>query len=504
MLDLRNLSKKLLAQRGLVDEVSVKSSMREEHKQLGNQVRVATQGVTNISDSIAKALRVSRHYIADDNSYDPRFLVFEFVRSVILRKGQVSIVRGFCEAVLGETGEHNLHMIATAPEKQDSCHMLAQQMLMGQGKTAIITPLLCLMLSNGEMLPIVLLPDSLLEAGRTIVRSTFSNIVHKLVCSLIVTRATSADSRLVNMLTDAREQKGIVVTTPSSVKSSILKFIEGLMMLSQDAADRANVDSLPPNTKLLTKRKRVALQLETTMWSELLRHFENSVLVMDELDWVTHPMKSELNFPCAHAEAALEETQHMRAAQSARNPDTHRSYPLCYAVGAREPLDFGQTHQGKRWECALHLFDALFGHETQTPPASLRDDKTAYEILRRLCEVTQRGYQRDCLQRQPHMVLLDLGFYRQDMLPVLIDWVLLFLQMEQFGRIALSEVDFDTLQTLLRTHLGGKKLESHSENLLVRCLSHGEWKLLNLMEAWLHTLLPYCVYAGLDPSTTRG
>jgi len=56
---------------------------------------------------------------------------------------------------------------------------------------------------------------------------------------------------------------------------------------------------------------------------------------MDELDWVCHPMKSELNLP----------------------------------IGRMERLDF--RDEGKRWDVALHFFQGVFGATHQTPPAWL-------------------------------------------------------------------------------------------------------------------------------------
>ena len=55
---------------------------------------------------------------------------------------------------------------------RDNEKPLARQMLMGQGKTAIITPLLCLLVVDGTRLPIVMLPSALLQAGRAIVASS--------------------------------------------------------------------------------------------------------------------------------------------------------------------------------------------------------------------------------------------------------------------------------------------------------------------------------------------
>ena len=71
---------------------------------------------------------------------------------VILREAQVRIVEDFVHAL------DPLNLQAIEEGKGANVKPLAQQMLMGQGKTAVITPLLCLLLANGEQLPIVLLP----------------------------------------------------------------------------------------------------------------------------------------------------------------------------------------------------------------------------------------------------------------------------------------------------------------------------------------------------------
>ena len=54
-------------------------------------------------------------------------------------------------------------------------------------------------------------------------------------------------------------------------------------------------------------------------------------------DWVCHPMKSELNFP----------------------------------IGQKEPLDFGQESDGRRWDVAMHLIDGFNAGDlnaAQIPP----------------------------------------------------------------------------------------------------------------------------------------
>jgi hypothetical protein len=65
--------------------------------------------------------------------FDPRFLVFEYVFDLLLRERQVAIVDSFAaEATAGGSR--------------------VQQMLMGQGKTTVVGPLLTLLLADGDHL----------------------------------------------------------------------------------------------------------------------------------------------------------------------------------------------------------------------------------------------------------------------------------------------------------------------------------------------------------------
>ena len=86
-----------------------------------------------------------------------------------------------------------------------------------------------MLLADGDRVPIVLLPEALLEDARAIVRSTFSSLVKKRVYTLQCSRAAEAEPHYVQTLSDALARKGVVMTTPSSMKSIILKFIEALV-----------------------------------------------------------------------------------------------------------------------------------------------------------------------------------------------------------------------------------------------------------------------------------
>ena len=297
-------------------------------------------GVVNLADQIAAGLHVRRHYIDADGRYDPHFLVFEFVRNIVLREGQVDVVHGFMRALRPQ----NLAKVERG-EAGGDVQLLAQQILMGQGKTAVITPLLCLVLADGEQLPIILLPEPLLDAARNIVRSSFVTVVKKRVYTLQCSRAASADQRFLNMMENALRTKGVMITTPTSTKSILLKFLENLFALSSDAsltASRRGRRGGGGGPVPMDVRQRKALETQTFGWADMLAYlpvsprvspylpvsprislisphlphlpipphtspylrwadmlgrFQRSILILDELDWVCHPIKSELHFP---------------------------------------------------------------------------------------------------------------------------------------------------------------------------------------------------------------
>ena len=179
-----------------------------------------------------------------------------------------------------------------------------------------------------------------------------------------------------------------MITTPPSIKSLMLKFVENLTFLTD------------PNAKSHAEDK---LRLETEVWHDVLGLFRQGVVVMDEVDWVLHPLKSELNFP----------------------------------VGEKVLLDM--TNQGERWRLPMTLIDALLfaeerikqlreGHSTeqrQTPislpagylrnglPERMPRGNKAEELVRQLIRSIDAGFRSRALQSEPHMVLLREDFYNE-------------------------------------------------------------------------------------------
>ena len=163
-----------------------------------------------------------------EKACDMRFLVFEFMFDLLLRSRQVEMVQSF--KTRAEAG-------------QSSC----QQMIMGAGKTTVIGPLLALCLADGERLVTQVMPTSLLEFTRGIMRSAYASIVPKRIFTLEFARDcadSGADARrLFQKLDMVRRHRGIVCAAPECVKSLVLKFVEQLHVLESEHSAASATDN---------------------------------------------------------------------------------------------------------------------------------------------------------------------------------------------------------------------------------------------------------------------
>merc|ERR1712113_949947 len=105
-----------------------------------------------------------------------------------------------------------------------------KQMIMGQGKTTVVAPVLALMLADGESLVLSVVPRALLEMSRKRMRETFATIMAKRIYTLKFERSTVINPAMFRSLRNAMENRGIVVATPTSVKSVMLCYLENINM----------------------------------------------------------------------------------------------------------------------------------------------------------------------------------------------------------------------------------------------------------------------------------
>ncbi|ORM40231.1 uncharacterized protein BXIN_1598 [Babesia sp. Xinjiang] len=317
-------------------------------------------------------LCVTRHYVTVSGEggnvkavMDPRLLLFEFSNDLVLRKTQVELLKEFCEAA--ERGESRCH-----------------QMIMGQGKTTVVGPLLSVMLANGRQLFVQVCPSELLEFTKNVLRETFSAVIRKGVFTLHFSRYHRATPELYLKLLQARETGSIVVCTPTTIKSIFLKCILCYYKLREGTVPEGTVARVTRIHQRLSKIWNMRYvggveqslddiyrdtQLELDVLLRILELFSSGILLMDEIDLLLHPLKSELHWP----------------------------------IGSKQPLKQleGSDHE-IRWLLPWYVLAMVVNGGHQELESCIRDGVDQ-------CHVTM----------SPHMVILNMQWYRDKLLPIL-------------------------------------------------------------------------------------
>ena len=116
--------------------------------------------------------------------------------------------------------------------------------------------------------------------------------------------------------------------------------------------------------------------------------FQEGALLLDEVDLILHPLKSELNWP----------------------------------MGEKLPLDCtipapGDTCRapGIRWLIQFHVLDAVFFCETGRTCLDWSDNANAKRVLQLLCTAFENGRNARVVQSTPHIVVVDPKFYHNDL-----------------------------------------------------------------------------------------
>ena len=325
------------------------------------------------SEELSKNITVYRHYVKRTDqvwAFDPRYLVFEFVWNLQLRKKQVEIVDNFRDNLKKGVSK-------------------VKQMIMGAGKTSVVAPLLALILADGKSLVLSVVPKALVEMSRTNMRETFAAIMVKRIYTLDFDRSTTVQPAMRRSLENAASNRGVVVATPTTVKSIMLSYVEVLLHLKE-----AHTDGI--------KSKLGDLKKQAEELAKILKLFNEGVMLLDEVDLILHPLKSELNFP----------------------------------IGDKFDLD--GSEDGERWSLPIHLLDAIF--YTSTGRVSTFEQRgIALDILKRFADVVQSGIKLRHLQRLPHITLLNNEFYHESMKPILAEWCFLWLQKQHLHGIDRNE-----------------------------------------------------------------
>ena len=313
-----------------------------------------------------------------------------------------------------------------------------------------------------------MVPPSLLEFSRSVMRKRFSTILQKPVYTFTFDRFTAASPELLSKILQARQLSAVVISSPTALKSFVLKFVEVVHLLEL-AANSEEEDYMRGHQRGLFARgvrrigelKRTAsesavargaavvpqLAAQARVAVNVIRQLQASVLMLDEVDLILHPLKSELNWP----------------------------------LGKRKPLDFGAS----RWAVPFHLLDALFYCCGGKVPETWQDNGSAVALLERLHEIAAVGFERKVLQRTPHFILLTRTFYHSQLKPLLCRWMLLWLRKARLRHIK------DELALAYLMH--GPRAHAETTSVVRHALPDEFVKMLNLSHAWLDQLLPHVI-----------
>jgi uncharacterized membrane protein len=410
------------------------------------------RALQNKSAQLAESILAKRHYIDSDVSFDPRFLLFEFTSGFLLRQRQVELVNDFIKAQ--QEGKSSVH-----------------QMIMGEGKTQVITPLLLLMLANGSSLVIAVCPLQLLEQSRSQLRQRFSAVIHKRVLTFAFDRSTasaeSVDSlrAILKKLEDARRSRSIVCSTSQAIKSIFLKRLEYLNQVrDMPRVCAVPLDCIPRQLRRAIQKKQTQYLAKLDMADELGRILalfskENKgIALLDEVDLLLHPLHSELNFP----------------------------------VGQEEMLPLFSTApygQELRFQLPMFLLDA-FGEFSSTSLETSQQQE-ALVILSDIKNAVDLGKSKDFLQSNPHLVLLDQQFYHQHLAHLISSWCCLWLSScEDIKRDIISS-NSTSWKNVTTAYLHSNSHEIDSIVSTIPQFSSRSLQLLNLCRDWVRVYLPH-------------
>ena len=417
--------------------------------------------------AIAELISVERHYFQADTAnpfskatrliFDPRLLVYEYSQSIVLRKRQVELTRDFVD---------------TAENGGGQC----AQMLMGEGKTTVVCPLLGFVLAKSSSVVVQVVPHALLEFSRSTLRKAYSGVIRRSVVTLEFNRYTSlADGSILATLRKAKENRAIVISSPTSIKSLALKFLEVCHLLDQSyIADRdgKTVGMLAQGADLVSRvfggaksrSERVAeaggltieeintLRSEATAAAEIFEIFQTGTLILDEVDLILHPLKSELNWP----------------------------------MGRRIPLDFSKAASGDglRWKLPYYILDAIFAVTYGRSTASEAEgSQEAIDLLDGIRAAVRTAIESKQLQTSPHLALLDKSWYQDILRPLLAQWTSIWLRAHGALR-GMSEA-------LIMAYLLRGPGAAEAKAQLNRECEDEAVKMTNLARDWLCSLLPH-------------
>ncbi len=205
-------------------------------------------------------------------------------------------------------------------------------------------------------------------------------------------------SALVAKMDRARRERAVVCASPEAVKSVMLKYVD-LLQMAQAAPDLVRVRPSSLEGALAAKAQSLARDLRgraiaADVLAKLLQMWSpagHGVLLLDEVDQLLHPLRSELNFP----------------------------------IGPWSPLHLSPG----RWDLPIFLTDGLFfATRGKVSVPGFKPTPATSALLDAIRTAIERGSVERAIQVIPHPVLLSTTFYESVLVPLLADWAMVFLR----------------------------------------------------------------------------
>lgn len=348
------------------------------------------------------------------------------------------------------------------------------QLLMGEGKTTVISPLLALLLASSQRLFVLVVPDSLLAFARQVNRQTFSAIFVKPVLTFAAfDRDSIVDSDLMRRLVAARDTGAVVLATGGAIKASVLHFVEVAHHIEQCG-----------DSSRSTKRERdaqsflrsggggaPAAALLGTLTSELAASANllalirrKSVFIIDEVDLMLRPSTSELN------------------------------WPLGDAVSLDALLWSLPTH-------LLHLFQLAVTYESRTAERdyyfsfmSISNSSVARSCVEKLVAAIAAGTQRRAVTRSPHVVLAEPDAYASEWRRCFAEWAAVYIHHNVIPKTRVAELSVARLSDMIMQSAFSDSFAANAKSPRpggASPLGAAEHAAVELARQWCNSILPF-------------
>lgn len=237
------------------------SHLRRSSQALGRYIEFGASGgdlyqEPRVLKDLRKTLTLTRHYSLEEH---PEMLVFEEALGIILRQDQVENI----DKLIQEGGPNRV-----------------LEMVVGAGKTFVLSPLIAKHNADGKQLSIMMMPEELFPSMSQEIEESLSGTFRTFVQGFNFDRSqTLTLDRLKwvrRQLNDTIVNKKVLMITPRSIQSLYLMAIETLYQFEKE------INPVERQTRFK----------EINEYKEILKLFkEKGNVLVDEIDLVLHPLR---------------------------------------------------------------------------------------------------------------------------------------------------------------------------------------------------------------------